>query len=208
MATGKKKTIDFKCSHQRSCCYKTFLVHQHINNLNMSKLHRCCIRIPFSYLVLYSFLHRAKMDWNVWCISDQASIWTKHGAWKVKSFLKTNEKRLIETRTSEISIRAWTQHIYFPVCKTSFKYIRFSYSLIFRLNWLWLVHCVRSKLKKHEGGDLFSSSYPAISAQASTIPHLLSVGLQRFSNCVPSLILKLSILQYVNVQMFGFVFKR
>ena len=63
-------------------------------------------------------------------------------------------------------------------------------------------------LKNHEGVDLSSSSYRAISAQASTIPHLLSVGLQRFSKRVPSLILKLSILQYENVQMFGFVFKR
>ena len=182
MATRKKKTIDFKCSHQTSCCYKTFIVHQHMNNSNMSKLHRSCFRIWFSYLVLYSFLHRAKMDWNVWCISDQASIWTKHSAWKVKSFLKTMKKRLIETRASKISIKACT----FPCLTSASSYIRFSYWLIFRLYWLWLDYCVGSNFKEVRRKESLSSSYPAITVQASTIPYLPSITLQRFPKRVSS----------------------
>ena len=75
---------------------------------------------------------------------------------KSQVFPENNQKRLIETRTSEISIRAWIEHIYFPVFKTSFKYIWFSYSLVFRLNWLWLVHCVGSNFKEtRRSGSLF-----------------------------------------------------
>ena len=39
------------------------------------------------YLIFYSFLHRSKMHWYMWTISNKVISWTKHSTRKVKPFL-------------------------------------------------------------------------------------------------------------------------
>lgn len=76
---------------------------------------------------------------------------------KSQVFPENNEKSLIETRTSEISNSQLEHNIsIFPYLRPASSYILFSDWLIFRLNWLWLVHCVGSNFKEtRRSGSLF-----------------------------------------------------